>query len=59
MDVYFPLDAMPGERRPVLMFVHGGAGSESRPKNWAYKGPRAADPLVVREGAELLAFVDQ
>jgi acetyl esterase/lipase len=39
MDVYAPLDAKPGERRPVLMFVHGGAGSESRPKDWGiYKG---------------------
>jgi acetyl esterase/lipase len=39
MDVYSPLDAKPGERRPVLMFVHGGAGSESRPKDWGiYKG---------------------
>src|SRR5688500_10446243 len=39
MDVYSPLDAKPGARRPVLMFVHGGAGSESRPKDWGiYKG---------------------
>jgi acetyl esterase/lipase len=39
MDVYAPLGAKPGERRPVLMFVHGGAGSESRPKDWGiYKG---------------------
>lgn len=39
MDVYSPLNVKPGERRPVLMFVHGGAGSESRPKDWGiYKG---------------------
>jgi acetyl esterase/lipase len=39
MDVYSPLGAKPGERRPVLMFVHGGAGSDSRPKDWGiYKG---------------------
>jgi acetyl esterase/lipase len=39
MDVYSPLDVKAGERRPVLMFVHGGAGSESRPKDWGiYKG---------------------
>jgi acetyl esterase/lipase len=39
MDVYSPLGAKAGERRPVLMFVHGGAGSESRPKDWGiYKG---------------------
>jgi acetyl esterase/lipase len=39
MDVYAPLAVKPGERRPVLMFVHGGAGSASRPKDWGlYKG---------------------
>jgi acetyl esterase/lipase len=39
MDVYSPLNVTAGERRPVLMFVHGGAGSESRPKDWGiYKG---------------------
>jgi acetyl esterase/lipase len=38
MDVYSPL-VKTGERRPVLMFIHGGAGSESRPKDWGiYKG---------------------
>ncbi len=39
MDVYSPLDVKAGERRPVLIFVHGGAGSASRPKDWGiYKG---------------------
>src|SRR5687768_5988777 len=34
MDVYSPPDAKAGERRPVVLFVHGGAGSESRPQGW-------------------------
>lgn len=34
LDVYLPPDLKPGERRPVVMFVHGGAGSASRPKDW-------------------------
>jgi acetyl esterase/lipase len=34
MDVYLPPDLAAGERRPVVLFVHGGAGSESRPKDW-------------------------
>lgn len=39
MDVYSPPDAKAGERRPVVLFVHGGAGSESRPKDWGiYQG---------------------
>jgi acetyl esterase/lipase len=39
MDVYAPPTLAAGERRPVVMFVHGGAGSESRPKDWGiYQG---------------------
>jgi acetyl esterase/lipase len=34
MDVYSPPALKAGERRPVMMFIHGGAGSASRPKNW-------------------------
>ena len=34
MDVYLPPGLAAGERRPVVMFIHGGAGSESRPKDW-------------------------
>jgi acetyl esterase/lipase len=39
MDVYAPTGAGAGERRPVVLFVHGGAGSASRPKDWGiYQG---------------------
>jgi acetyl esterase/lipase len=34
MDVYVPPDLRPHERRPVVVFVHGGAGPESKPKDW-------------------------
>ena len=34
MDVYTPPDLAKGERRPAVLFIHGGAGSESRPKDW-------------------------
>lgn len=34
MDVYSPPALKAGERRPVMMFIHGGAGSASRPKDW-------------------------
>ncbi len=34
MDVYSPPGLKNGERRPVVLFIHGGAGSESRPKDW-------------------------
>jgi len=34
MDVYQPPGLKADERRPVVFFIHGGAGSESRPKDW-------------------------
>jgi acetyl esterase/lipase len=34
MDVYLPPDLKPHERRPVVVFIHGGAGSETKPKDW-------------------------
>jgi acetyl esterase/lipase len=34
MDVYIPPDLEPHERRPVVVFIHGGAGPEHRPKDW-------------------------
>jgi acetyl esterase/lipase len=34
MDVYVPPDLKPHERRPVVVFVHGGAGPEHKPKDW-------------------------
>lgn len=34
MDVYLPPDLKSHERRPVVVFIHGGAGPESRPKDW-------------------------
>jgi acetyl esterase/lipase len=34
MDVHIPPDLEPHERRPVVVFIHGGAGPEHRPKDW-------------------------
>ncbi|HYE74974.1 MAG TPA: alpha/beta hydrolase [Blastocatellia bacterium] len=34
MDVYTPPNLAKGERRPAVLFIHGGAGAESRPKDW-------------------------
>ena len=34
MDVYTPPGMAKGERRPAVLFIHGGAGAESRPKDW-------------------------
>jgi acetyl esterase/lipase len=36
MDVYLPPGLKAGERRPVVLFIHGGAGSESQPKDWGF-----------------------
>jgi acetyl esterase/lipase len=34
MDVYVPPELKPQERRPVVVFIHGGAGPENKPKDW-------------------------
>ncbi len=34
MDVYIPPDLEPWERRPVVVFIHGGAGPENKAKDW-------------------------
>jgi acetyl esterase/lipase len=34
MDVYLPPGLMARERRPVVVFIHGGAGPEYKPKDW-------------------------
>jgi acetyl esterase/lipase len=34
MDIYLPPGLKAGERRPVVMYVHGGTGSGTRPKDW-------------------------
>jgi acetyl esterase/lipase len=34
MDVYVPPDLESHERHPVVVFIHGGAGPEYRPKDW-------------------------
>ena len=34
MDVYLPPDLKPYERRPVVVFIHGGVGPEYKPKDW-------------------------
>ena len=34
MDVFSPPGTKAGDKHPVVMFIHGGAGSASRPKDW-------------------------
>ena len=34
MDVYLPPGLMARERRPVVVFIHGGAGPEYKPMDW-------------------------
>jgi len=34
MDVYHPPNLAKNERRPAVLFIHGGAGAETTPKDW-------------------------
>lgn len=34
MDVYPPPGLAKGEKRPAVIFIHGGAGAEFKPKDW-------------------------
>lgn len=34
MDVYIPPGLANAERRPAVVFIHGGAGAQFKPKNW-------------------------
>jgi acetyl esterase/lipase len=36
MDVYSPPDLAKGEKRPAVLFIHGGAGEETTPKDWGF-----------------------
>ncbi len=34
MDVYSPPNLAKGEKLPAVIFIHGGAGAENKPKDW-------------------------
>ena len=34
MDVYLPTGLANGQRRPAVVFIHGGAGAQFKPKDW-------------------------
>ena len=34
MDVYSPPNLAKGEKRPAVIFIHGGSGAETTPKDW-------------------------
>src|SRR6202023_1397053 len=36
MDVYTPAGLRPGEKRPAVIFLHGGAPARFRPKEWGF-----------------------
>jgi hypothetical protein len=36
MDLYLPPGLKPGEKRPAVLFLHGGAPTQYRPKEWGF-----------------------
>jgi acetyl esterase/lipase len=60
MDVYLPPGLSPKDRRPAVLFIHGGAGSQFRPKDWgiyvSYGKLIAASGLVAVTFTHRLGF---
>jgi acetyl esterase/lipase len=54
MDVYEPLGAKRGERRPAVIYVHGGTGVRYRPKDWG--GFQARGRIVAASGLVGIVF---
>jgi acetyl esterase/lipase len=54
MDVYVPPDLGPQERRPVVVFIHGGAGPEHGPKDWGFF--QSWGRLIAAAGMVAVAF---
>lgn len=56
MDVYAPPDARPGERRPAVVFLHGGPVPPELPPATEWGGYRGLGPLVAASGWVGVAF---
>jgi acetyl esterase/lipase len=54
MDIYLPPDLKPHERRPVVVFIHGGAGPENKAKDWGIF--QSWGRLVAASGMIAVAF---
>jgi acetyl esterase/lipase len=54
MDAYIPPDLEPQDRRPVVVFIHGGAGPENKPKDWGIF--QSWGRLVAAAGMVAVAF---
>ena len=54
MDVYTPLGVRRGERRPAVIYVHGGTGVQYRPKDWG--GFQSRGRLVAASGLVGIVF---
>src|SRR6266496_4564312 len=42
MDIYIPPDLSENEKRPAVIFLHGGAKTDYTPKDWAFIPPGGA-----------------
>jgi acetyl esterase/lipase len=56
MDVYLPPGLKPHERRPVVVFIHGGAGPEHKPQDWGMF--QSLGRLVAAAGMASTVFSD-
>jgi acetyl esterase/lipase len=54
MDVYEPVGVRRGERRPAVLYIHGGTGVRYRPKDWG--GFQSRGRLVAASGMVGIVF---
>lgn len=54
MDVYLPPKLAKGERRPAVVFIHGGVGAQFKPKDWGFY--KSWGQLVAASGMIAVTF---
>jgi acetyl esterase/lipase len=54
MDVYIPPRLAKAERRPAVVFIHGGAGVQFKPKDWGFY--RSWGRLIAASGMIAVTF---
>ena len=59
MDLYLPPDISPTEKRPAVIFIHGGVKTEYTPKHWGIYTTWGRSPMFIgRAGRDEVPTMD-